>query len=737
MIHTIRTVTVGDQESKIDSPIILYRGDREVEVEFTINGSKFTFTNGGNVIKSTNATHGQLVINTPTGENMFSEVTECHDGKVVFVITKEMIDELIEVGFYSFQIRLFDESQVSRVTIPPVLKGIDIRNPIAAEDETNVVDIGLVDYAVVVKDEFEDLSTFLPDGNYNKTEWESKDVISGAKLNKIEDALYNINSNMEATDFALLNRVENINKNVYREIDKLGNELESEVEEFERSLNTNVEQFKIDTNSAMAAHKNEVTKELESVNSQLDRNTNKQSKSVTDFIEYKKEKDDWEMLQACLNSVKQETGRYSGYVYTGWSEKIIFPTGDYKISKPLVCNLFYPNIDFQGSRIMPTSDFEGDFAIEFTNIWNGKFSNLVLDGFDKHIKMYNDNLDSGNIKIDDVSMYGGSVGYDIECQSSKTTITNFKFNNVRQPAIIRRADKMTFRSGWMDAGVLTEEYQGMFEIDNCAQVIIEDMIYVPRPQSVNKVYVVKLINGEIKLDNCLFGGEPGQIPIVGVFGGYLAGRGNCVNIINTKIYMTKLDSGIVELYDIPNKIVFDNFYGLTEPVGNCRFICYRDDFKPFNEVLTSLSNSAGPIIFFNNIDAPELLGSTQYDILADLLMVDGKKNGLVKCNNTQLAEIKFGVVGNNVNYYSFRKYATYRCCIMNKSNGGADRYSEYIITASYDGADATIVPIIEGTSTASARLVKEGNIVKMKSNGSIQLESYMYTLEKVDMFVRV
>ena len=213
MIHTIRTVAVGDKESKIDSPIILYRGDREVEVEFTINGSKFTFTNGGNVIKSTNATHGQLVINTPTGENMFSEVTECHDGKVVFVITKEMIDELIEVGFYSFQIRLFDEYQVSRVTIPPVLKGIDIRNPIAAEDETNVVDIALVDYSVIVKDQFEDLSTFLPDGNYNKTEWESKDVISGAKLNKIEDALYNINSNMEASDLALFNKVEHVIKN--------------------------------------------------------------------------------------------------------------------------------------------------------------------------------------------------------------------------------------------------------------------------------------------------------------------------------------------------------------------------------------------------------------------------------------------------------------------------------------------------------------------------------------------
>ena len=251
MIHTIRTVAVGDQESKIDSPIILYRGDREVEVEFTINGSKFTFTNGGNVIKSTNATHGQLVINTPTGENMFSEVTECHDGKVVFVITKEMIDELIEVGFYSFQIRLFDESQISRVTIPPVLKGIDIRNPIAAEDETNVVDIALVDYAVVIKDEFEDLSTFLPDGNYNKTEWESKDVISGAKLNKIEDALYNINSNMEATDLALLNMIEFNNQNIISQFQTLSSDVTEDIEEIKRDLNNDVARFKNDIENEM------------------------------------------------------------------------------------------------------------------------------------------------------------------------------------------------------------------------------------------------------------------------------------------------------------------------------------------------------------------------------------------------------------------------------------------------------------------------------------------------------
>lgn len=270
MIHANRTVKVGNQESSIDTPIILYRGDREVEVEFTLNGNKFTFTNDGNVIKSTNATHGQLVINTPTGENMFSEVTECHEGKVVFLITKEMIDELVEVGFYSFQIRLFDDTQMARVTLPPVHQGIDIRNPIAAEDETNVVDICLVDYAIVQKDKYENLVTFLPDGSYNKTDWESRGLITEAKLDKIEDALYTINKNIESSDLSIFNRIEKVNKNVDRRITDVTNEVDAEIEAFERNINDVIEQFKIDTNADMTTHKNEVSEELKSVNSQLE-----------------------------------------------------------------------------------------------------------------------------------------------------------------------------------------------------------------------------------------------------------------------------------------------------------------------------------------------------------------------------------------------------------------------------------------------------------------------------------
>ena len=307
MIHTNRIVTVGEQESIIDRPIVLYRGDREVEIEFTLVGNEFTFSEEGNVIKSVNASHGQLVLNTPSGEHMFSELAECHEGKVVFVVTKEMIDEFIEMGFYSFQIRLYDSAEMkSRVTIPPVLSGFDIRNPIAAEDETNVVDQGIVDYARIFKDQSnEELPTFTWDGEYVKTEWVHHDVITENKMNKIEDALYSINANIKETDVVMLNALDNVKKDADKYVKEHMAEVEADVEEFERNLNTGVEKFKVDTNAAMTAHKNEVSEELEgfsgeieSINSQLERVENKQFITPEDF-----EGTDHDKLQQALDYV--------------------------------------------------------------------------------------------------------------------------------------------------------------------------------------------------------------------------------------------------------------------------------------------------------------------------------------------------------------------------------------------------------------------------------------------------
>lgn len=197
MIYTVRTVKINNGTATIDEPVILYRGDRKVEIQFEILNPKLKFSKQGNMIESTQAHYGQLAIINPNGSNAFTEIAETKDGAVVFEITGEMIDQLEEVGFYSFHIRLYDETQESRISLPPVNKGIEIREPIAIEDDmaqvADTVGDATVGYALVREGEEPVGDTFDTEGKYNKTVWADGDKITEGKLNKIEDALDVIN----------------------------------------------------------------------------------------------------------------------------------------------------------------------------------------------------------------------------------------------------------------------------------------------------------------------------------------------------------------------------------------------------------------------------------------------------------------------------------------------------------------------------------------------------------------
>lgn len=203
MIFTESTIKISNNVSKMDSTIVLYRGDKNVEIRFTILQSPFKYSNtvATNVIESTNASYGQLVIKTPNDKPpIFSDVSATKEGTVLFTITKEMIDEIEEVGVYTFQIRLLDENKQSRVTIPPVENGIEIKEPIAIEDDnsTNVVGLAKANYAVATLSNTV-TPTFDDNGKYNKTNWNDGDLITNASLNKIEDGIYTTNENVTAT----------------------------------------------------------------------------------------------------------------------------------------------------------------------------------------------------------------------------------------------------------------------------------------------------------------------------------------------------------------------------------------------------------------------------------------------------------------------------------------------------------------------------------------------------------
>lgn len=219
MILTERQITIRDGKSTINEPVILYRGDYEVSIKFAIMDFNFSFESGVNLVYSEKASYGQLAILAPYGGNVFSDVVECEDGTVTLTLTEEIIDQLEEVGLYSFQIRLYDHNKEARVSTPPVEFGIEVREPVASEDHDNEVNNAIVGYSIakVVDGLNENIpDTFDDDGNYNKTEWGSGDRISQGKLNKIEDAIDVINKN-EKLNSTTLNKQMTNNFNVLQQ----------------------------------------------------------------------------------------------------------------------------------------------------------------------------------------------------------------------------------------------------------------------------------------------------------------------------------------------------------------------------------------------------------------------------------------------------------------------------------------------------------------------------------------
>ena len=195
MIFTERTIRVTNGVSQINSPIVLYKGDKNIKIRFKIVDCPYTYSkNVDNIIEVSEASYAQLVIKTPNnGVPIFSDIAETESEYVTFTITGEMIDGAEEVGKYSFQVRLLDSEQFSRITIPEVVDGIDVRDPIAIENisPTNEVDIATVGYALTTAAAPED--AFDSEGNYNKTTWGTGDRITAAKLNKMEAGIDGVN----------------------------------------------------------------------------------------------------------------------------------------------------------------------------------------------------------------------------------------------------------------------------------------------------------------------------------------------------------------------------------------------------------------------------------------------------------------------------------------------------------------------------------------------------------------
>lgn len=198
MIIIERTITVKNDKATLDSPIYLHVGDGDITCLFTINEMKKVATFGSigtqhNIVEDNNIDYGRVRVYKPDETLAYTERAEIVDGKLQAILSSEWMDKVTESGTHLLQIHLYDNEteEKNRLTIPPV----ELHVLRLVGSNTSLIDEAMVGYALLDQLSLEE-ETFI-DGLYNKTEWQMGDIITKNKLNKIENALYQISTTDE------------------------------------------------------------------------------------------------------------------------------------------------------------------------------------------------------------------------------------------------------------------------------------------------------------------------------------------------------------------------------------------------------------------------------------------------------------------------------------------------------------------------------------------------------------
>lgn len=131
-IFAERKLKIMENVTQMDHDIILYRGNRNVFILFTIENLMFGFKDFSTGYESMSPSHAYITLLTPLFEEIKLGKVPIEDDKIKFSISELMIDELVEVGDYTIVIDLYDTIEDSLLTIPPIENQLKVRDRITS-----------------------------------------------------------------------------------------------------------------------------------------------------------------------------------------------------------------------------------------------------------------------------------------------------------------------------------------------------------------------------------------------------------------------------------------------------------------------------------------------------------------------------------------------------------------------------------------------------------------------------
>ena len=218
MITRDLTITVNNNTASLSEPLTIYRYDRGIVLNLKIVEYKFKFnrlTEENVLRKNTSLMYARVLVHKPQGTTKDDEdknkacfevpLAAVGNDTVIVTIDQTWTDSKLEEGTYQLQIQLYGENPMTqRVTIPPVsfqveptiCDSLDVFTDADGDGYPDNLPSAIVGEAManlaVITEEDENGEYYNSDyenGVYNRTQWNTGDIITSNSLNKIEHAI--------------------------------------------------------------------------------------------------------------------------------------------------------------------------------------------------------------------------------------------------------------------------------------------------------------------------------------------------------------------------------------------------------------------------------------------------------------------------------------------------------------------------------------------------------------------
>ena len=180
-------VTLKDDVATPSEKVFIYKGDIGVDIIIELENFNYKIDS---ISKKNMINRIEAYFKNPQGivKRYNDEVDIINGDRIKFSFNKKVINDMQIIGQYELQFHLFDKEN-NRITIPSYY--FYVKEPLHNTSDESRVDYARVDYSKVE----DDIVLFeVSENGYIKTNWQSGDLITSAKLNKIETQLeININ----------------------------------------------------------------------------------------------------------------------------------------------------------------------------------------------------------------------------------------------------------------------------------------------------------------------------------------------------------------------------------------------------------------------------------------------------------------------------------------------------------------------------------------------------------------